>query len=92
MVWRGRSLRIRLTVVVTALVGVLFISAVLIIVAYERQNQRLLYNALYETIVVFARSIDRELPTAWRFCRNYLPHNSPSLPFPRLCRRICRNC
>jgi hypothetical protein len=52
--------------VVTALVGVLFISALLIIVAYERENQRMLYNALYETIVVFARSIDRELATVER--------------------------
>ncbi|HKJ85096.1 MAG TPA: hypothetical protein VKA06_03420, partial [Spirochaetia bacterium] len=66
MLWHRRSLRLRLTVVVTALIGVLFLFGTLMFIAYERRNQELLYNALHETMLVFAGSIQRELATVER--------------------------
>ena len=67
VMWSGISLRGRLTSVLVGVIGVLFVFGVLIFAVYERRNQRLLYNALYESIVVFSRSIERELDAVERF-------------------------
>ena len=63
---RGKSLQLRLTSVLLATVLIIFGFGVMIYAVYERRNRGLLYNALYESIVVYERSIEREIRSVER--------------------------
>lgn len=55
------SLRRRLQLLLLAIILLVSLFAAVVLVLYERRNLELLHNTLYETVVVFSRSVEREL-------------------------------
>ena len=58
--FRG-NLRLRMSALLIVFVFLVFLFAGILFAVYERRNQRLLYDAFYETVIATSHSLDREL-------------------------------